>query len=255
VFTGAALADAPPNDTFAGATPITSLPYSTTEDTTQATLDSSDSAAGSACGVGGFQFGNSVWFSYKPTSDQLIQIDTSGSSYGLGIGVVTGSPTSFNRVACSLGGTAFSATAGTTYYIDLVQFGATGGGTLNLSLRALPDPISEFTVDSSGTFDKSSGSATVTGKITCSSNAYFAFGSGQVATDAHGRNAAIGEMPFFGVPLYGVTCDGTSHQWSLTEQPQSGLFKGGPVTATVSVAACTFICASRNVTQTVTLKQ
>lgn len=252
LFASAAVAAAPANDTFSGATAISSIPFSTIEDTTQATLDPADTAAGNACGVGGFQFANSVWFSYKPTSNQLIRLDPSPTDYTVGVGVFTGSPAGFSSVSCSLGGAVFSVNAGTTYYIDIAQFGFGSGGTLNLSLSSLPDPISQFAVDSSGSFDKSSGSATVTGTITCAAGA-FSFGSGQVNTDAHGRNAAIGE--FFGAPVSGLTCDGTSHQWSLTVTPPSGQFKGGPVSATIDVGACSMFCVSRRTTQTVTLKQ
>ncbi len=173
----------PGNDTFSGATAITSIPFSTTEDTTQATFDSADSAA----------------------------------------------------------------------VIDVAQLGGGGGGTLSLALNALADPISAFAIDSSGSFDKSTGAATVTGTITCSPGA-FAFGSGQINTDAHGRNASIGSIPFFGYAVGGLTCDGTSHQWSLTVTPPSGQFKGGPVTASLNVGASGLLCGSRQLTQTVTLK-
>jgi hypothetical protein len=253
VFASAAAAAAPPNDTFSGATPIGTPPFTTTEDTSQSTLDSADTAAGVACNAAGFQFSNSVWFSYTPTSNQVTQLGTSGTDYTTAIAVVTGSPAGFSSVSCSLGGAVFSANAGTTYYIDIVEFGLGSGGTLNLSLNSLPDPIGQFAVDGSGTFDKSSGSATVTGTITCSGA--FTFGSGQVSTDAHGRNAAIGSGGFFGAPVSGLTCDGTPHHWSVTVTPASGQFKGGPVSATIDVDACNYFCTSRHVTQTVTLKQ
>src|SRR5919206_3616212 len=53
VLAGTALAAAPSNDTFANATAISSLPFSDTVDTTGATTDSDDKAAGAACGVSG----------------------------------------------------------------------------------------------------------------------------------------------------------------------------------------------------------
>ena len=45
-----AWAQAPPNDTFEQATVISSLPFSQTLDTTQATTDSTDAEALAACG-------------------------------------------------------------------------------------------------------------------------------------------------------------------------------------------------------------
>jgi hypothetical protein len=253
-FASTALAAAPPNDTFSGATPITSLPFSTTEDTTQATIDSADAAAALACGAGGFQLSNSVWFSYTPSSNQLIQIDTSGTDYSVGLAVVAGSPdTGFSSVNCGLGSGVFSLNAGTTYHIDFAEFGAGTGGTLNVSIGSLPNPISAFSIDSTASFDKTSGSATVTGSITCPGGA-FAFGSGQLSTDPHGRNAAITGPTFFGSPLSALTCDGTPHPWSVTIAPQSGLFKGGPATATIDIGSCSLFCSSQNFSQQVTLK-
>lgn len=81
------------NDGFAEATAIASLPFTTSEDTTQATLDSADTAVGATCSIPPeFTFSNGVWFSYTPSSTQQVQINTSGSSYGIAGGVVTGDP-------------------------------------------------------------------------------------------------------------------------------------------------------------------
>src|SRR6266700_2214432 len=57
----AAHADTVPNDSFANATVITSLPFTATEDLGQATWDASDP---SGCSSNG-----SVWFSFTPSSD------------------------------------------------------------------------------------------------------------------------------------------------------------------------------------------
>src|SRR5204863_7521918 len=70
----AAHADTVPNDSFANATVITSLPFSTTEDLSQATSDPSDPPSG--CSTNG-----SVWFSFTPSSDMMLRADTSGSYY------------------------------------------------------------------------------------------------------------------------------------------------------------------------------
>ena len=54
-FLGVAPAQAapPPNDTFAGAKVISSLPFSDTLDTTQATTDQTDAQVASGCGEWG----------------------------------------------------------------------------------------------------------------------------------------------------------------------------------------------------------
>jgi hypothetical protein len=229
------------------------LPYTTTEDTTQATLDAADTAAGIACNAGFLQFSNSVWFKYTASADQTLLLDLSGSSYPVADGVLTGSPDGFSAVSCQASTpSAIQVNAGTTYYIDVLEFGAGSGGTLNLSLKALPTPLVQVTVDPAGSFDQSSGTATATGTITCGSGA-FAFLEGNLSTQAHGRNAAI---LGFGAPASGVVCDGSTHTWSFTTTPNSGLFKGGPVTASIFYIACDFgSCVNRQLNQTVTLKQ
>jgi PKD repeat protein len=132
----AAQAETVPNDSFADATVIGSLPFSTTEDTTGATSDPSDPDPGPA---GCATSGGSVWFSFTPPSDMTLQPDARGDS----LSVWTGGQGSLTMVTCSGGdnpGISFPATAGTTYYI---MVGA--GGTLQFSLtQKLPPGNDNF---------------------------------------------------------------------------------------------------------------
>ena len=250
VSAGTAWAAPPSNDTFSGATVISSLPFGTTEDTTGATLDDADTAAGNVCGgSSGFTFSSSVWFSYTPSSDQAVRIDTSGSSYGVAGAVLTGTPSSFSAQSCFLSGTTFQASAGTTYYIDLLESPAGSGGTLSLSMSQLLQPNPLLTVDPSGTFDTKSGAATVSGTASCSAGASaFLFGS---LSQSVGRIATVSG---FGSPASSIVCDGAPHPWSFVVTPSSGLFKGGHATATVTLFACSFTCDERDVMQTIQLK-
>jgi PKD domain len=113
-----------PNDSFVGATVISGLPYSTTEDTTGATSDPTDpdpSPAG--CNISG----GTVWFAFTPPSDMTLDMN---ASTGGGVAVWTGTQGSLTMVTCSGGDSgeiSFPATAGTTYYImvgvgDTLQF-------------------------------------------------------------------------------------------------------------------------------------
>ena len=140
-FAGTASAQ-PSNDSFPGATVITSVPFSTAEDTTQATLGPEDTAALQACGHPGGTFSNSVWFAYTAASDQRLRLDTSGSSYHVAGAVLTGTPAGFSSLSCFLSGTLFQASQGTTYYIDLAQYGPGSGGMLSLSLTVPPPSVS-----------------------------------------------------------------------------------------------------------------
>jgi hypothetical protein len=131
----------PRNDSFSGARVITSVPFSTTEDTTQATFGPADTAAVQACHGDGLTFSNTVWFAYTPSrSDQQLQLDTSGSSYQTGEAVLTGKPAAFSPVSCGLGTSmTFEVFQGTTYYIDFAAGGF--GGTLRLSLTPPGTPL------------------------------------------------------------------------------------------------------------------
>ncbi len=246
---GAASAAPPSNDSFSGATVIGSVPFSDTEDTSEATLDADDTAAGAACPDPGFTFSNSVWYAYTPSSDQDVRLDTSGSSYSVAGAVVTGSPGSFSPVAggCFLGGTTLSLTGGTTYYIDLLQFGSGSGGTLQLSLSESVAPDPALTVSRSGGFSKS-GLATVSGTASCAAGS-FAFLGGSL-TQSVGRVATITGFGSLSSP---ITCDGEPHQWSLVVTPWSGLFRGGKAQATISLDACSFTCDFEQVTRTIQL--
>jgi hypothetical protein len=247
---GAASAAPPSNDAFAGAKGIASVPFSTSQDTTQATLDPADAAAGQACGAPGGTFSNSVWFAYTPGSSQQLRLDASASSYSVAGAVLTGTPASFSAVSCFLGGsTSFQADQGTTYYIDLLQSPAGSGGTLSLSLTELVAPNPVLTVARSGHFDSKSGAATVSGTASCGQGASaFVFGS---VSQSVGRIATI---LGFGGPSDPIVCDGTPHPWSFVATPSSGLFKGGKATASVEMSACSLTCDFKQVTRRVQLK-
>src|SRR3954471_8057242 len=89
----AALAAAPSNDTFGGATPISSLPFHDTTGTTEATVDADDTAVGTGGASGGAgQASPSVWYAYPPSTTPTVKLDTTDSSYTVGAGIVTGSP-------------------------------------------------------------------------------------------------------------------------------------------------------------------
>ena len=142
----AAHADTVANDSFANATVISSLPFSTTEDTSQATWDPSDP---SGCSSNG-----SVWFSFTPSSDMTIRADVSGSNYPyMGVSAWTGTQGSLNLVDCGNyyqgGKVTISATAGTTYYFMAAACcgdGGNGGGNLRLSVsQILPPGNDDFT--------------------------------------------------------------------------------------------------------------
>ena len=86
---------APTNDTVAGATAITSLPKTITQDTTRATTDSVDAQLNELCGAPATN--GSVWFTYTDTTGTGLLVDLSESSFSAGVAIVAGDPTAWHR--------------------------------------------------------------------------------------------------------------------------------------------------------------
>lgn len=247
----AAEAAPPANDTFAGAMVIVANPFGDTVDTTEATTDADDESVAAACGVSPVGFSNSVWYALTPAADRTVNIDATGSSYAVAGAVVTGSPGAFTAVpgGCFLGQAKVDLSAGTTYFIGLVQYGAGAGsgGDLRVIVADYAAPHVTLTVDPSGAFTNA-GDAIVTGTASCTPG----FGSiGAGITQPVGRVATV-QGSTFGDPL---TCDGTAQPWSLTVTPYNGLFRGGKVMVAASANSCDgFACDYAVATQAVTLK-
>jgi hypothetical protein len=140
--TGAAtaLAAPPANDNFANATVIGTLPFSDNGvDTTQATTEPGEPIG---CGFAPF-WGNTVWYTITPTSSEVLRFGTGASTYLPVVNIYTGSSLgSLSLVQCTsfgAGSNALHATANTTYYVQIGNM-FSSGGTLNLSVAAVPPP-------------------------------------------------------------------------------------------------------------------
>lgn len=260
-----ALAAAPSNDLYTGRTVISSLPFSDSVDTTQATTDANDTEANTNCGAPATDA--SVWYELTAAADETIVVDASASSYPVGVIVVTGGPGSFAFVACgfSFPGSAplpkatggplfFPATGGQTYAIlafDPQFDGGGNGGTLGISLSvAPPPPTVSLTVDPTGHFNKVTGSATVTGTVTCTGVADNGTFIDVQLSQKVGRIATVngfGESAF--------TCDNTTQRWSVEVFPFSGLFKGGQAASVTVAFACGVVeCGSAEVDRSIKLR-
>ena len=235
VFAAPTLAAAPSNDTYAGRTAIGSLPFADTVDTTDATSDPDDvDINNSFCGAPATDA--SVWYELTATSDGAIIVDVSASSYPAGVFVGTGSPGSFSPEACAPGAAVFFAVNGQTYTIlafDDGTDGAGNGGTLEISIAAAPPPPTvEVTVNPVGSFNKQTGSATISGTVTCTGDADFTYIEVQLTQN-------VGRFIISGYGFVdGFACDGTTQQWSVEVFGSSGLFKGGRAVAVTFAVAC-----------------
>ncbi|MGH9222899.1 MAG: DUF6299 family protein [Acidimicrobiales bacterium] len=246
LLAGPASAAPPSNDHFAGAIPI-SLGFEGSQVTTEATTDAEDEEMSDLCTPPGLEA--SVWYSYTPAESGLIGLNGAGSSYPVGFILATGSPGSFALAGCGPAPAVFSATAGQTYAILVVDSepGVTNGGLLNLQLVGPPPaPTAALTVDQARA--NRDGSATVSGTYTCT-EAFAVSIAGQV-TQPVGRFTITGQF-FFDESL---NCDGTAHPWSAVTGQQNGRFAGGRAAVDATMFACGTTCSQDQVEVTLKLR-
>src|ERR1700752_437852 len=141
-----AFAAPPANDSFNSAIAIGSLPFTTTQDTSEATVAGDDPTE---CHNNG-----STWYAFTPGTDMLILADTVGSDYDTTLAVYTGTQGALTLVpgACNddfhglQSQVEFNATSGTTYYF-LLGFccgtGSNGGGNLVFSVYEEAPPAND----------------------------------------------------------------------------------------------------------------
>jgi hypothetical protein len=120
---------APPNDSFAGAIPLTTVPFLNSISAADATAAADDPDLTLCSRPTGTK---SVWYSYTPSADRLVYLDTFGSDYDTMIGVFTGARGSLTAIACNdddsrspsglNSAVSLSAIAGNTYYIVVYGF-------------------------------------------------------------------------------------------------------------------------------------
>lgn len=187
----AAHAVAPSNDEIGDATPFTSLPFTDSVDTTEATVGTIDSH----CNIA------SVWYRYTPTETGRIEIDTAGSDFSTSIEILNGDPAGPTSIECNWGNRPnliADVTAGQTYFImvgtccgdQTVGPGFVGpGGNLVVTVRVAPPLITTITVVADrGATLTDYGVVLVSGTVTCDQPAGLAI---QVdVTQSRGPNEA-----------------------------------------------------------------
>ena len=240
------LAAPPANDdigspTIVGALPYTDGPYDTTEATTGVT----DPEFCLEPGIGPDT--STVWYSFTPTTSGTYGADTFGSDYDttLYVGTPNGSG-GITVIDCSddagedlQSAVRWAALADTTYLLMVgtccgggIVGEAGGGGMLEFHVDvAPPAPTIDVTVDPVGQFN-TSGTATISGTVTCSTNVEFAFIDMDL-TQSVGRFSING----FG-SVEDFACDGTAQPWSAEIFAFNGKFKGGRAVAFTFAQAC-----------------
>jgi hypothetical protein len=138
----------PANDDFPG-TSISSVPFSDSVDTSDATTEPGEPFP--SCG---FNVGKTVWYEYTPAEDTTLQVSTRGSGFDTVVGVYTG-PTrdALDPIDCNddhFGKASllqFEATGGTTYRFQLGGYNGAGGDlVVNFIASPAHDDFSDRTV-------------------------------------------------------------------------------------------------------------
>jgi hypothetical protein len=125
-----ALAAVPPNDDFDNATVVTALPFTDTEDVSEATRATDDPY------TSGWP---NVWYRFTPATDTSLELDTTGSNTSTDVCVYQGTRGALGQVACSPDGfySHFFAElqGGVTYYVMVDSTAACCSQSLTLTLR------------------------------------------------------------------------------------------------------------------------
>jgi hypothetical protein len=230
VFTGSAAnasvahADVPSNDDIAGATQITSLPFTDSLDTAEATVGATDSR----CNIA------SVWYAFTPTETGRVEVETLGSDFQTSIELLTGDPADPTSIECNWGirsNLVAEVTAGQTYFVmvgnccgdETVGPGFVGpGGDLVVTVRTAPPLITTITITAGRPATLTPiGTVFVTGTVTCDQPAGLAITV--EVTQRRGGNAARAIGYSFAM------CDSTPSPWRATVDSYiEGRFRPGP---------------------------
>jgi Family of unknown function (DUF6299) len=245
-----AAAAAPTNDTIAGATVITSLPFLDSVDTTEATTDADELAAAQPClALGAPAIERAVWYTGTVQADTALAVDVTASNYSAGIAAFAGPPSPDTFLTCSPGTLSGPVSAGQTVHLMVFAFVPDEPGrTLEISISETVLPHVALTVDPIGRFD-AAGSVTVSGTASC--------GGGALTAGVFGRvRQTVGRFAVTGSFFVEVTCDDTIHAWTAHVLPEGGLFAGGRASVDATAFACSQAgCADVSVQQSIRLRR
>lgn len=248
-------AAAPSNDSSRTPIVIGSIPYTNSQDTTEATSSATDPGY---CHDPSFaKDAATVWYSYTATTSGPLGATTFGSDYDTTLYVGTLKGSRLQVIACgedsrTLQSTVrFDAVAGQTY---LFMVGTSpfepevNGGNLVFNLDVGPvAQVVDLVVDPVGSL--SGTDAVFTGTVSCS--APTDLGSiviAELSQTIDGRDAA--GVGFLDVP----GCPGSEIPFEIRVPSEFGKFRPGEATAQFIYAACnTFECASETIDVTVQL--
>ena len=227
----------PPNDDFNTPTVISSIPFTMTENVANATVAPDDPFC--------FSRNQTVWFSFTPTQNIRLEVNTFGSNYDTTLSVYTGARGTLTSLGCSddvdstpQSRVRFDAVAGTTYYFEVSSFFSVFGPNLVLNLLKAPPPLAIVpSITQFGSVDPSTGTATISGFVSCTQPAFVTL-FGQL-------KQTRGGTPIGGFFSVFVPCNGTT-PWTANIQTTgvtlfhgraADLFTGGKADISASASA------------------
>jgi hypothetical protein len=211
----------PPNDDFDNATVISTVPYSNTEDTSDATSAVDDPNCFTLPGSD-----PTVWYKFTPSQSLRYNINTNASSYPTAVSVYTGTRGNLSQLTCTFGSAQFSATAGQTYYIEVGSVAGAEGGTLVFSLDVAFNM--QLALGSTGSVISRTGTATVSGSVTCT--------KANTVNVSGDLKQTIGRLIVHGSYSTSVPCSGDT-SWKATVTGDNGLFAAGKATISATAQA------------------
>ncbi len=242
--TGAVSAAAPSNDRFGNATVISSIPFTDSVDTTEATTTGvNPDCAGDS---------NTVWYSFTPSVDGQMSATTVGSDFDTTLSVYIGDANDLIMIACNddaghgfHSAVLFQATAATTYYLMAGSCCGQGGGALELAVQEF-EPLDLDLTIGRGRVDSRTGDAVVKGTITCSAS----LAETPIYVELRQRR---GDAIIVGRGFAVVDCDTTGAKWRALVLGRRA-FDSGWARVIAVTEVCEFMCTREEATRVISLR-
>jgi hypothetical protein len=249
-------ASAPANDSYRTAIRIDSIPFTNSQDTTEATSSSTDPGYCHDPSLG--RDPATVWYSYTATSSGPLGVTTFGSDYDTTLYVGTLKGSRLQVVACGddsrtlQSAVRFDAVTGQTFYfvVGTSPFAGVNGGNLVFNLDVGPvKQVVDLVVDPVGHL--SGTNVVFQGTVSCTAPTTFqSVVVAELTQSIDGREAA-------GTGFFDITsCPGSDIPFEIRVPNDIGKFRPGEATAQFIFAACNdFECGNKVLDLTVQIER
>lgn len=225
------MAAAPDNDDRADAIVVANIPYTNTQDTSEATTEDEDPFCSGQ--------GPTVWYSFTPSEDIRLEANTFGSNYDTTLLVaIDAGGGDLDVIACNddagsdvQSRVRFDAAEGVTYLFMVGAYASGPGGELEFNLlEAPPSEDVSVSLNVAGARFNRDGSATVRGTVSCT-------GSDWVELYAE-LSQQVGRFRIIGWGFDYVDCSPDGTPFELNIQGITGSYGGGHAQLYVEAWTC-----------------